>query len=117
MGIDQLGFQSVQLGYLKILQMGNVDPNNTKAEKEYELELSLKQSKSLTQKLKRAEELSGLTCENVRATLLLRVPSPTLTQEIELVPIERATQDDLNATSLGPNNGENRRQFIGEGFE
>ncbi|KZV20687.1 hypothetical protein F511_09664 [Dorcoceras hygrometricum] len=36
MGIDQLGFQSVQLGYLKILQMGNTDPNNTKAGKEYE---------------------------------------------------------------------------------
>ncbi|KZV45151.1 hypothetical protein F511_27746 [Dorcoceras hygrometricum] len=36
MGIDQLGFQSVQLGYLKILQMGNEDPNNTKAGKEYE---------------------------------------------------------------------------------
>ncbi|KZV15725.1 Ribulose-1,5 bisphosphate carboxylase/oxygenase large subunit N-methyltransferase isoform 1 [Dorcoceras hygrometricum] len=26
------------------------------------------------QKLKRAEELSGLTCENIRATLLLRIP-------------------------------------------
>ncbi|KZV32487.1 ABC transporter B family member [Dorcoceras hygrometricum] len=37
MGIDQLGFQSVQLGYLKILQMDNVDPNNTKARKEYEV--------------------------------------------------------------------------------
>ncbi|KZV49417.1 bromodomain and extraterminal domain protein 9 [Dorcoceras hygrometricum] len=37
MGIDQLGFQSVQLGYLKILQMGNADPNNTKAGKEYEV--------------------------------------------------------------------------------
>ncbi|KZV28113.1 hypothetical protein F511_27679 [Dorcoceras hygrometricum] len=36
MGIDQLGFQSIQLGYLKILQMGNADPNNTKAGKEYE---------------------------------------------------------------------------------
>ncbi|KZV40827.1 hypothetical protein F511_23149 [Dorcoceras hygrometricum] len=36
MGIDQLGFQSVQLGYLKILQMGNTDPNNTNAGKEYE---------------------------------------------------------------------------------
>ncbi|KZV37030.1 hypothetical protein F511_11976 [Dorcoceras hygrometricum] len=33
MGIDQLDFQSVQLGYLKILQMGNADPNNTKAGK------------------------------------------------------------------------------------
>ncbi|KZV54637.1 cyclic nucleotide-gated ion channel 1-like [Dorcoceras hygrometricum] len=36
MGIDQLKFQSVQFGYLKILQMGNTDPNNTKAGKEYE---------------------------------------------------------------------------------
>ncbi|KZV56839.1 ankyrin repeat-containing protein-like [Dorcoceras hygrometricum] len=33
MGIDQLGFQSVQLGYLKLLQMGNADPNNTNQEK------------------------------------------------------------------------------------
>ncbi|KZV32749.1 hypothetical protein F511_31459 [Dorcoceras hygrometricum] len=33
MGIDQLKFQSVQLGYLMILQMGNTDPNNTKAGK------------------------------------------------------------------------------------
>ncbi|KZV54150.1 pentatricopeptide repeat-containing protein mitochondrial [Dorcoceras hygrometricum] len=39
MGIDQLGFQSVQLGYLKILQMGNTDPDNTKAGKEYESSL------------------------------------------------------------------------------
>ncbi|KZV42375.1 hypothetical protein F511_40604 [Dorcoceras hygrometricum] len=31
MGIDQLNLRSVQLGYLKILQMGNADPNNTKA--------------------------------------------------------------------------------------
>ncbi|KZV15688.1 U-box domain-containing protein 50 [Dorcoceras hygrometricum] len=37
MGIDQLDFQSVQLGYLKILQMGNTDPNNTKAGKEHEV--------------------------------------------------------------------------------
>ncbi|KZV22640.1 zinc finger protein 93 [Dorcoceras hygrometricum] len=37
MGIDQLGFQSVQPGYLKILQMGNADPNITKAGKEYEI--------------------------------------------------------------------------------
>ncbi|KZV25319.1 hypothetical protein F511_34265 [Dorcoceras hygrometricum] len=37
MWIDQLKFQSVQLGYLKILQMGDADPNNKKAEKEYEV--------------------------------------------------------------------------------
>ncbi|KZT76887.1 putative protein S-acyltransferase 19-like [Dorcoceras hygrometricum] len=33
-GIDQLALHSVHLGYLKILQMGNIDPNNTKAGKE-----------------------------------------------------------------------------------
>ncbi|KZV30215.1 hypothetical protein F511_40832 [Dorcoceras hygrometricum] len=33
MGIDQLKFKSVQLGYLMILQMGNTDPNNTEAGK------------------------------------------------------------------------------------
>ncbi|KZV52765.1 hypothetical protein F511_42475 [Dorcoceras hygrometricum] len=31
-GIDRLNLHSVQLGYLKILQMGNADPNNTKQE-------------------------------------------------------------------------------------
>ncbi|KZV26313.1 hypothetical protein F511_21267 [Dorcoceras hygrometricum] len=31
-GIDQLNLHFVQLGYLKILQMGNADPNNTKLE-------------------------------------------------------------------------------------
>ncbi|KZV33331.1 Peroxidase 48-like [Dorcoceras hygrometricum] len=34
MGIDQLALHSIQLGYLKILQMGNADPNNTKAGKQ-----------------------------------------------------------------------------------
>ncbi|KZV57493.1 hypothetical protein F511_31869 [Dorcoceras hygrometricum] len=33
-GIDQLALHSVQLGYMKILQMGNTDPNNTKAGKQ-----------------------------------------------------------------------------------
>ncbi|KZV22843.1 hypothetical protein F511_19435 [Dorcoceras hygrometricum] len=37
MGIDQLNLHSVQLGYLKILQMGNTDPNNTKQESKYEV--------------------------------------------------------------------------------
>ncbi|KZV49568.1 hypothetical protein F511_23745 [Dorcoceras hygrometricum] len=37
MGIDQLNLHSVQLGYLKILQMGNTDPNNTKQENKYEV--------------------------------------------------------------------------------
>ncbi|KZV34159.1 hypothetical protein F511_40295 [Dorcoceras hygrometricum] len=34
MGIDQLALHSVQLGYLKILQVGNTDPKDTKAGKE-----------------------------------------------------------------------------------
>ncbi|KZV23094.1 WPP domain-interacting protein 2-like [Dorcoceras hygrometricum] len=37
MGIDQLNLHFVQLGYLKILQMGNTDPNNTKQEIKYEV--------------------------------------------------------------------------------
>ncbi|KZV22844.1 hypothetical protein F511_19436 [Dorcoceras hygrometricum] len=37
MGIDQLNLHSVQLGYLKILQMGNTDPKNTKQENKYEV--------------------------------------------------------------------------------
>ncbi|KZV53933.1 hypothetical protein F511_04524 [Dorcoceras hygrometricum] len=153
MGIDQLEFQSVQLGYLKILQIGNADPNNTKEGKEYEiighnglliswqqsqsslytrtvyqprkssgssaitarwfsdttnqsvttpmivlylsgtthlsaghnvalskLELSLKQPKSLTQKLKRAEELSGLASRKRSINTATSRSSPTSTQ-------------------------------------
>ncbi|KZV19838.1 hypothetical protein F511_34446 [Dorcoceras hygrometricum] len=37
MGIDQLNLHSVQLGYLKILQMGNADPNNTKVGNKHEV--------------------------------------------------------------------------------
>ncbi|KZV42974.1 hypothetical protein F511_42307 [Dorcoceras hygrometricum] len=37
MGIDQLKFQSVQLGYLKILQLGNTDPNNKIRKIKYEI--------------------------------------------------------------------------------
>ncbi|KZV34610.1 receptor-like protein 12 [Dorcoceras hygrometricum] len=36
-GIDQLNFHSAQLGYLKLLQMGNTDPNQTKAGNKYEV--------------------------------------------------------------------------------
>ncbi|KZV25875.1 hypothetical protein F511_30498 [Dorcoceras hygrometricum] len=36
-GIDQLNFHSVQLGYLKLLQMGNADPNKTKVGNKYEV--------------------------------------------------------------------------------
>ncbi|KZV30948.1 hypothetical protein F511_20494 [Dorcoceras hygrometricum] len=32
-GIDQMNLHSVQLGYLKILQVGNTDPNNNKSRK------------------------------------------------------------------------------------
>ncbi|KZV46984.1 myb-like protein X-like [Dorcoceras hygrometricum] len=35
--IDQLIFHSAQLGYLKLLQMGNADPNKTKAGNKYEV--------------------------------------------------------------------------------
>ncbi|KZV24171.1 hypothetical protein F511_24327 [Dorcoceras hygrometricum] len=36
-GIDQLNFHSAQLDYLKLLQMGNADPNKTKAGNKYEV--------------------------------------------------------------------------------
>ncbi|KZV33361.1 WPP domain-interacting protein 2-like [Dorcoceras hygrometricum] len=36
-GIDHLNLHSVQLGYLKILQVRNIDPNNTKKENKYEV--------------------------------------------------------------------------------
>ncbi|KZV19840.1 hypothetical protein F511_34448 [Dorcoceras hygrometricum] len=37
MGIDQLNLHSVHLSYLKILQMGNADPNNIKAGNKHEV--------------------------------------------------------------------------------
>ncbi|KZV40242.1 hypothetical protein F511_12924 [Dorcoceras hygrometricum] len=37
MGIDQLNLHSLQLGYLKILQLGDTDPNNTKQETKNEV--------------------------------------------------------------------------------
>ncbi|KZV36661.1 hypothetical protein F511_26668 [Dorcoceras hygrometricum] len=37
MGIDQLKFQSVQLGYLKIPHLGNTDPNNKSRKRKYEV--------------------------------------------------------------------------------
>ncbi|KZV16727.1 hypothetical protein F511_25873 [Dorcoceras hygrometricum] len=43
-GIDQLALHSVQLGYLKILQMGNTDPNNTKAGKEIRGQASVRRA-------------------------------------------------------------------------
>ncbi|KZV52325.1 hypothetical protein F511_38142 [Dorcoceras hygrometricum] len=43
MGIDQLNLPSVQIGYLKILQMGNTDPNNTKQENKYEVKPQYKE--------------------------------------------------------------------------
>ncbi|KZV22273.1 hypothetical protein F511_07474 [Dorcoceras hygrometricum] len=54
MGIDQLGFQSVQLGYLKILQMGNTDPNNTKAEKRIRGQASIRMITNITANHKHA---------------------------------------------------------------
>ncbi|KZV46656.1 hypothetical protein F511_15458 [Dorcoceras hygrometricum] len=44
MGIDQLALHPVQLGYLKILQMGNTDPNNTKAGKEIRGQASVRRA-------------------------------------------------------------------------
>ncbi|KZV20946.1 hypothetical protein F511_38291 [Dorcoceras hygrometricum] len=43
-GIDQLALHSVQLGYLKILQMGNTNPNNTKAGKEIRGQASVRRA-------------------------------------------------------------------------
>ncbi|KZV24727.1 hypothetical protein F511_09201 [Dorcoceras hygrometricum] len=40
-GIDQLNFHSVQLGYLKLLQMGNTDPNNKSRKRKYEVKPQL----------------------------------------------------------------------------
>ncbi|KZV50550.1 hypothetical protein F511_14209 [Dorcoceras hygrometricum] len=43
-GIDQVALHSVQLGYLKILQMGNTDPNNIKAGKEIRGQASVRRA-------------------------------------------------------------------------
>ncbi|KZT75757.1 phenylalanyl-tRNA synthetase [Dorcoceras hygrometricum] len=42
-GIDQLNFHSAQLGYLKLLQMGNAYPNKTKAGNKYEVKPQYKE--------------------------------------------------------------------------
>ncbi|KZV48675.1 hypothetical protein F511_22915 [Dorcoceras hygrometricum] len=44
MGIDQLALHSVQLGYLKILKMGNTDPKGTKAGKEIRGQASVRRA-------------------------------------------------------------------------
>ncbi|KZV25797.1 hypothetical protein F511_31695 [Dorcoceras hygrometricum] len=43
-GIDQLNLHSVQLGYLKIVQVGNADPNNTKAGKQIRGQASVRRA-------------------------------------------------------------------------
>ncbi|KZT76855.1 hypothetical protein F511_46118 [Dorcoceras hygrometricum] len=43
-GNDQLNLNSVQLGYLKILQVGNADPNNTKAGKQIRGQASVRRA-------------------------------------------------------------------------
>ncbi|KZV36300.1 hypothetical protein F511_22415 [Dorcoceras hygrometricum] len=45
-GIDQLNFHSVQLGYLKLLQMGNTDPNNKSRKRNTRSSLSTKSYQS-----------------------------------------------------------------------
>ncbi|KZV20686.1 hypothetical protein F511_09663 [Dorcoceras hygrometricum] len=43
-GIHQLNLHSVPLGYLKILQVGNADPNNTKAGKQIRGQASVRRA-------------------------------------------------------------------------
>ncbi|KZV39419.1 hypothetical protein F511_42428 [Dorcoceras hygrometricum] len=51
MGIDQLALHSVQLGYLKILRMGNTDQKNTKEGKQIRGQASISQESSKEQQL------------------------------------------------------------------
>ncbi|KZV58326.1 hypothetical protein F511_34591 [Dorcoceras hygrometricum] len=84
-GIDQLNFHSVQLDYLELLQMGNTDPNKTKAGNKYEVKPQYEElSKQLGGRLSNpvvttptiALDLSGATHQsaspNVAPNQLLR---------------------------------------------
>ncbi|KZV33605.1 mitochondrial translocator assembly and maintenance protein 41 [Dorcoceras hygrometricum] len=56
MGIDQLALHSVQLGYLKILQMGNTDPKDTKVGEEIRDQASLSKKTVTKQNLSSREK-------------------------------------------------------------
>ncbi|KZV18388.1 hypothetical protein F511_21528 [Dorcoceras hygrometricum] len=65
-GIDQLNFHSAQLGYLKLLQMGNADPYKTKAGNKYEVkphpsQLGGRHSNPVVTTPKIALDFSGMT--------------------------------------------------------
>ncbi|KZV31474.1 multicopper oxidase [Dorcoceras hygrometricum] len=69
----------------------------------------LEWEESLTQKLKseRGKPSTGIH-EDIR-TCNYFVPLPQVDLQLQLVSIERAKQDEPNATNLAPNNGGNRR--------
>ncbi|KZV57277.1 pentatricopeptide repeat-containing protein mitochondrial [Dorcoceras hygrometricum] len=126
-GIDQLNLHSVQLGYLKILQVGNTDPNNTKVGKQIRGQASTSKHHSL-----RSEPCSSSTSlpklETTRndhpetqtsrrtnellctSTQQLRTSFPTLIQGFKWVAIERATLKESNATKIAQIIGGERRQ-------
>ncbi|KZV25128.1 hypothetical protein F511_43302 [Dorcoceras hygrometricum] len=60
MGIDQLNLHSVQLGYLKTLQMGNTDPNNTKAGKEIRGQASVR--RAIKQLIMQHAKIDAMKC-------------------------------------------------------
>ncbi|KZV40562.1 NAC domain-containing protein 90-like [Dorcoceras hygrometricum] len=84
--LGRLNLHSVQLGYLKILQMGNTDPNNAKQENKYELDQRINwQIKSL-EPLYHAQQVSRWKSSvrdfRVRQPITARWSSDTTNQSV-----------------------------------
>ncbi|KZV53069.1 hypothetical protein F511_03982 [Dorcoceras hygrometricum] len=81
MGIDLLNLHSVQLGYLKILQVGNIDPNNTKQENKYEVK---PQYEELSKQLNKQHAINQ--CYECMRAIKDRIARPA--SRLEIITIE-----------------------------
>ncbi|KZV39068.1 hypothetical protein F511_35321 [Dorcoceras hygrometricum] len=66
-GIDQLNFHSVQLDYLELLQMGNTDPNKTKAGKEVRGQASVRRAIKAAAKFTTSKKIDMFMLQLLRA--------------------------------------------------
>ncbi|KZV44805.1 protein GAMETE EXPRESSED 1 [Dorcoceras hygrometricum] len=139
-GIDQMNLHSVHLGYLKILQVGNTDPNNTKAGKQIRGQASISpgtanlrpsltgHGNSAAKQLKhnfKTEENTYPQAYTNRGTLgqdfteiVERTGSSRFLKSTvpvsKLVSIGRETQEEFSATNNIQNNGGTRRKSTKE---
>ncbi|KZV55395.1 hypothetical protein F511_03876 [Dorcoceras hygrometricum] len=122
-GIDQLELHSIQLGYLKILQMGNADPNNTKAGKQIRDQASnsnpvLPLNKVTVHTKLRTVGISYPEAETNGRTIKFHYTkkqatsrsSPRSFYSLNWVKIGRATHKVSSATKFTQNNDGKRRQ-------